>query len=81
MARPLATAVAGAYLIWFWKRWMLITLPVVVVAMLLANPFGIGDRIVSAFKPNGDRDSNAHRAVTRRLPECCCRSGKRFPIR
>ena len=60
-----ATAVGGAYLLWFWKRWALIALPVVAGIILLVNPFEIGDRVMSVFRPNGELDSNAHRRMCR----------------
>lgn len=60
-----ATAAGGAYLLWFWRRWALIAIPVVAAVVLLVNPFEIGDRVVSIFKPNGDLDSNAHRRMCR----------------
>jgi putative inorganic carbon (hco3(-)) transporter len=60
-----AAAVGGAYLLWFWKRWALIALPVVAAIVLLANPFEIGDRVMSVFRPNGELDSNAHRRMCR----------------
>jgi putative inorganic carbon (HCO3(-)) transporter len=60
-----ATAAGGVYLLWFWKRWTVIALPVVAGIILLANPFEIGDRVISAFRPNGDLDSNAHRRMCR----------------
>ena len=63
----LATAVGGAYLIWFWKRWALIAIPVLAAIVLLTNPFELGDRVISAFKPHGDIDSNAHRAMCRAI--------------
>lgn len=60
-----ATAAGGAYLLWFWKRWALIAIPVVASVVLLTNPFEIGTRLISAFHPNGDLDSNAHRRMCR----------------
>jgi len=60
-----ATAAGGAYLLWLWKRWTLIAIPVVAAIVLLANPFEIGTRLLSAFRPNGDLDSNAHRRMCR----------------
>ena len=60
-----ATAAGGAYLLWFWKRWTVIAIPVVAAIVLLINPFEIGNRLISAFKPNGDLDSNAHRRMCR----------------
>jgi putative inorganic carbon (HCO3(-)) transporter len=57
----------GVYLLWFWRRWTVIALPVVALLVLLVNPFGIGDRERSIFEPHGDKDSNAHRSVTRSI--------------
>ena len=61
-------ALCGAvYLIWFWKRWMLLAAPPLVAVVLLANPFALGDRALSAFSPHGNVDSNAHRAELRAI--------------
>jgi putative inorganic carbon (hco3(-)) transporter len=60
-------ACGGVYLLWFWKRWTVIALPVVAAILFLVNPFGIGDREQSIFQPHGDQDSNQHRAVTRAI--------------
>ncbi len=63
----LGAAVGAAYLLWFWKRWVLIAVPVLVGILLLVNPFEVGDRIRSGFTPHGDMDSNAHRAMCRAI--------------
>ncbi len=60
-----AAAAGAAWLLWFWKRWTLIAIPVIAAIVLLINPFEIGTRLISAFKPNGDLDSNAHRRMCR----------------
>jgi putative inorganic carbon (HCO3(-)) transporter len=60
-------ACGGVYLLWFWRRWTVIALPAVAAILFLVNPFGIGERERSVFQPHGDEDSNAHRAVTRRI--------------
>ncbi len=58
----------GVYLIWYWKPWMLLILPVLVAFVLLANPFSLRERALSAFAPHqGQTDSNAHRAELRRI--------------
>jgi len=60
-------AFAGAvYLVWMWRRWLVLALPVLTGILMLANPFEIRERIVSVFVPHGDEDSNAFRTVTRR---------------
>ena len=56
-------ACGGVYLLWFWRPWTVIALPVLAGVLLLVNPFGIGDRERSVFQPHGDEDSNAHRTV------------------
>ncbi len=63
----LGAAAGAAYLIWFWKRWMLIALPALVGALVLSNPFGVGERLRSAIRPHGELDSNAHRAMCRAI--------------
>lgn len=61
----LATAIGGAYLLWFWRKWMLLAAPVAIGLVVMANPFELGDRVISAFKPHGTLDSNEHRSITR----------------
>jgi putative inorganic carbon (HCO3(-)) transporter len=62
----LGTFVGAVYLIWYWKRWVLVLIPVPVILLLLLNPFAVRDRIESAFQPHGDTDSNAFRVAVRR---------------
>jgi O-antigen ligase len=53
------------YVVWLRdKRWLLIA-PVLAALLLLLNPAGIGQRIVSAFRPSGDLDSNRFRVICR----------------
>lgn len=60
----LATAVAGTYLLWFWRRWTVAIGPVaVVIALLVAPPF-LRQRFTSVWKPQGEMDSNEHRRVS-----------------
>lgn len=59
----LATAAAGSYLLWSWKRWTVLIAPaVIVVALLVAPPF-LKQRFTSAWKPHGELDSNQHRLI------------------
>jgi O-antigen ligase len=62
----LGTAVGGLYLIWQWKRWMVLVTPVPIALLLMANPAAIRERAWSAFEPKGDLDSNQFRVVCRR---------------
>jgi O-antigen ligase len=63
----LGTFCGVVFLIWFWKRWALVALPVLMGAVLLANPMDLRERARSAFFPQADRDSNGHRAELRRI--------------
>ena len=57
----------GAYLIWMWRRWMVLAIPVGIALVLLINPFAVRERALSVFQPHGDTDSNEHRVVTRKI--------------
>lgn len=63
----LGAGIGAAYLIWIWKRWMLVAIPVLAGIVVLTNPFELGDRIKSAIHPHGELDSNAHRAMCRAI--------------
>jgi len=56
-------AIAIVYLTWFWKRWMLAAVPVLVALAFLVSPPVIKDRFTSLLHPKGV-DSNAFRVVT-----------------
>jgi O-antigen ligase len=62
-------ALCGAvYLIWFWKKWALAAVPVLIAGLLILNPLDIRERAISALNPHqGQTDSNAHRAELRRI--------------
>jgi putative inorganic carbon (HCO3(-)) transporter len=57
----------GVYLIWNWRRVMLLAIPVLIGVVLVANPFAIRERVISIANPHGEVDSNQHRVVTRRI--------------
>jgi len=64
----LGTLCGALYLIWFWRKWALAAVPVLIAALLLANPLDIRERAISALSPHqGQTDSNAHRAELRRI--------------
>ena len=64
----LGTLCGAVYLIWFWKKWALAVVPVVIGGLLIANPLDLRERAVSALEPHeGRTDSNTHRAELRRL--------------
>jgi len=60
-----AAAVGGLYLLWFWKRWLILLTPVLLVALVLAAPDSVGRRITSIYKPDPTLDTNRHREVLR----------------
>ena len=62
----MGAALGGGYLVWNRKRWLLLVAPAPLVLLLLVNPFGVGERMQSAWKPAGDLDSNQFRVVCRR---------------
>jgi len=63
----LGAVVGSAYLVWMWRRWMVLAIPALIGAVLLVNPFAVRERVLSIVQPHGDLDSNEHRAVTRRI--------------
>jgi putative inorganic carbon (hco3(-)) transporter len=64
----LGTLCGGVYLIWFWKKWALAAVPVLIAGLLIANPLDLRERAMSALSPHeGRTDSNAHRAELRRI--------------
>jgi len=61
----IATAVASLYLIWFWRRWLVLLVPAAVVLIYLVSPAVIRERFTSLVRPR-QVDSNEFRSVTRR---------------
>ncbi len=61
----IATAVASLYLVWFWRRWLVLLVPVVIGIAFLASPPVLRERFTSLIRPKGV-DSNEFRSVTRR---------------
>jgi O-antigen ligase len=61
----MGTALGAAYLVWHRdKRW-LFALPAAALLILAVNPAGIGSRLISAWRPAGDVDSNRFRVICR----------------
>jgi putative inorganic carbon (hco3(-)) transporter len=58
----IASAAGGSYLLWAWKKWSAIALPVLLAAGLLAAPAAIQQRARSIFSPR-QTDSNEHRVI------------------
>lgn len=49
------------YLIWSWRRWLVLAAPVLAFAAITVMPQPEKDRVLSIVKPRGDTDSNGHR--------------------
>ena len=60
----LATLVAGLYLVWAWKRWVVAVIPVVLALAAFFGPPSVKDRVASFMRPRKDVDSNEFRVVT-----------------
>jgi O-antigen ligase len=59
----IAAIVAGTYLLWQWRRWAALVMPVLIVLVLLAGPAWIRERADSLRHPHGATDSNEHRKI------------------
>ncbi|MGD0001019.1 MAG: O-antigen ligase family protein [Bryobacteraceae bacterium] len=60
----IAAAAGLLYLLWAWRRWTVLALPVVAVLAFAIGPPGLRERMISIVHPHGDADSNMHRYVT-----------------
>ncbi len=59
-----ASAAGTLYLLWFWKRRLVLAAPVALLVALLLSPSSVRERFASTFSPRKDVDSNQHRIVT-----------------
>ncbi len=59
----IGTAVGGIYLLWNWKRWTVLLLPVAAGLVFVVSPGVIRDRVTSMIRPK-QVDSNQFRIVT-----------------
>jgi O-antigen ligase len=62
----LGTFCGAVYLVWMWRRWLLLLIPLPIIALMLINPFDVRERVMSAVRPHGDTDSNEFRVICRR---------------
>jgi putative inorganic carbon (HCO3(-)) transporter len=58
----IATVVAVLYLTWFWKKWVVVLVPVAIAAALLLGPHTFEERAESIVHPGRD-DSNQFRTI------------------
>ena len=55
------------YLLWNWMRWTVFVVPIAAVIAFVVSPAVVRERVITVVKPNGDLESNAQRAVARRV--------------
>jgi putative inorganic carbon (hco3(-)) transporter len=60
----IATAAAGLYLMWHWKKWLVAVVPLATLAGIWIAPGPLKERAVSVLEPKVRVDSNQHRIVT-----------------
>jgi O-antigen ligase len=59
----IAVAAAALYLVWFWRRWLIALVPIVVLLAYFVSPAPMRERFTSIVRPS-DIDSNQFRMVT-----------------
>ena len=59
----IAALVSGFYLLWAWKKWAALAMPVLMGVGLLFAPPAVQDRALSLVHPHGQTDSNEHRLI------------------
>jgi putative inorganic carbon (hco3(-)) transporter len=60
----LGTLAAGLYLIWYWRRWVVVLIPVLLALLVFLGPVSVRARAYSFFRPRKNVDSNEFRFVT-----------------
>jgi putative inorganic carbon (HCO3(-)) transporter len=60
----LGLPLGAAYLLWHWKRWLLLTVPLVALLAFLLAPMQVRERAVSVFAPHNGMDSNTQRVIS-----------------
>ncbi len=58
-----AAVVAAFYLLWGWKRWAAMAMPVVLALGILVGPTAVRERVQSFTDPHGQTDSNGFRKI------------------
>ena len=59
----IAMAVAALYLVWFWRKALVLLAPVALLVVFVASPPALRERFTSIFQPK-DVDSNQFRLIT-----------------
>jgi O-antigen ligase len=60
----IATGIGALYLIWFWRRWLVLAVPAIALLAFLVSPSVIRARFTSLVHPQGTVDSNSFRLYT-----------------
>jgi putative inorganic carbon (hco3(-)) transporter len=60
----LGTAAAAVYLLWFYRRWLVVLAPAAAILVFLLSPGPVRERFTSMTNPKQGVDSNAFRLVT-----------------
>ena len=58
----IATVIAGLYLVWFWKKWLVALVPLLVVVLFFVSPLVMRERFTSIFHAQ-EVDSNRFRII------------------
>jgi putative inorganic carbon (HCO3(-)) transporter len=61
----LATAAAACYLVWCWRKRLLLALPVLLLIAIVAGPGAFRQRVESIFVPQADRSVSARKIMWR----------------
>lgn len=61
----LGVAAGGVWLLWWWKRWMTVAAPGLVLLAMWLAPGPVHERLVSIFHPQKNVDSNEFRHIAR----------------
>jgi putative inorganic carbon (HCO3(-)) transporter len=59
----IAALAAGFYLLWEWRKWAAIAMPVALGLGLLVAPAAVQERALSIVNPENQTDSNRHRII------------------
>ncbi|MGA3023374.1 MAG: O-antigen ligase family protein [Bryobacteraceae bacterium] len=62
----LGLPLGAAYLVWHWKRWLLLIVPPLALVAFLAAPMQVRERATSVFTPHQGMDSNTQRVISLR---------------
>lgn len=60
----LAMAVGGLYLLWHWRKPLVLAAPVLLALAVWLGPSSVRERFESFVRPRGELDSNLHRVIT-----------------